>query len=188
MAYVLLALLAIAIVLVFSRSTREYRSWALIKERWFRAGIDNAMVFSSQRLDGGECAQLDGEYSGCPVQLATVEGRASRSVIRVGYPPALSDGLRAYSASIFDRMLRVLETGEIEEDVKPKRLHPRVCEQLVVLREQTGGRGSFEMDSSGIRFIQPGLLPDPNALFPVLDEIVVTVNIIAEHVEHLLVQ
>ncbi|MEW6731116.1 MAG: hypothetical protein AB1489_07255 [Acidobacteriota bacterium] len=206
--YIVLTLIVIVVVpIVFYFTLAEFRSWKLIKERWFRAGIDNKMLFSAHldAASGAEMVQLTGEYSGCEVTLATVKGKRSRASVAVSYPPPLMNRLQAEPQIVIAHMAKLLgeEADETSEEQayllialpdrsqKPrrKRLHPHVSEQLLTLRKQyvrTGRR--FELTRDELRYEQFGRLVEPSPLFAVLDEMVFTVNLLAENAEHLLVQ
>jgi hypothetical protein len=186
MIYLFLIVMAALVLFIFYKSTRQYHSWDQIKDRWFRAGIDNGMAFASKKEGGDEIVRLNGIYNDCDVILLLIKGERSRSLIKVGYPQRLKEKLDSYPKALFDAMSEALDK---HEDLKfeGKRINPRVVEQVITLRE-IGLRGRFNLRKNEIRFEQNGLLFDPSPLFPILDEIVITVSLLADNIEHLLVK
>lgn len=203
MEIILLLILAIAIAVVFRSSTRDYRSWDVIKDRWLRAGLDNSLLFNISRdypQKDEELAELYGEYSGCAIRLGTVKSSQPRSIITVDYPEALTKKLTDYPITLLVTIEQLL-CGKLKfENDEPvtidlgigkisgRKLHPQVAEQLQLLHTQYLRRGSlFKFNAESLSYEQPALLPDPLSLFPILDEMVLTVNIIKDNIDYLLV-
>lgn len=203
MFYLFALILAIVIAIIFRSLTQDFSSWPTIKERWFRWGIDNKMLFSNDKLqDGRELARLDGDYSGCLVTLGTAEGRPPKSLIEVTYPMELNAHLSTYPQSVFDRITEILNDADSQLDeelerpvvayeetvgMRQKRLNPKLLEQLFELRRQSRLIGRFTVTTSQLKYEQRRLLSDPTPLSPLLDEMAFTVNVINENSEHLLV-
>jgi hypothetical protein len=208
MVYVFFIALTISIPIIFYLSTREHRSWPVIKDRWFRIGIDNSLIFSCEPLGNGskgEVITLKGEYADCFVMLSLIKESRPFIVIEVDYPTQLQNGLSLYPEKLFNHMAELLSrptTGDGEEEFEErfivqdgperalhKRLHPRVIEQFILLKEQFSSRGSrFEVTPTSLRFERDGLFVDPIPLLPIMDEMVITVGLLSENIEHLLVQ
>ena len=203
MFYLLFIGLALVIFFIFRSTTRQYHSWDVIKERWFQVGLDNALLFSSGTpQQGKELLRLDGEHSGYSVALSILKDSRPRVMVEVRYPSELSKKLSLYPDAAFININKILkgELSSTDDAVEPihqeinnrsfnKRLHPQIAEQLLLLQQQYRRMGrSFELNSEKLSYYQEGLLHDPTLLFPVLDEMVTTVNLINENMEHLLVQ
>lgn len=192
--------MVISIPVVFYLSTRQYSSWSAVKERWFRAGIENGLLFSSGVTDGKEALQLKGEYSGCVISLSTYKSRTlSGSTVKVALPEVLAQHLGDYSidvlAAFVDTIERVLNTdlGEQAYQLKlgdtGRRLNPLIVEQLIALREGYFKQGRrFRFGEAAILYEQDTIAVDPALLFPVLDELVVLVNLMAANTGYLLVK
>ena len=203
MAIVLLLILAIALAVVFRSSTRDYRCWDVIKDRWLRAGIDNSLLFNISRdypQKDEELAELYGEYSGCAIRLGTIKSSKPRSIITVDYPEALTKKLTNYPITLLVTIERLL-CGQLKiENNEPvivdlgtgkmsgRKIHPQIAEQLLLLHTQYLRRGSvFKFNAESLSYEQPIMLPDPLSLFPILAEMVLTVNLIRENIDYLLV-
>lgn len=203
----LLFFVAIGIAFIFRSMTQEFHSWPNIKDRWFRVGVDNHMLYShvSGTSRGAEQVQLDGEHSGCVVMMATIKARTPHAIVEVRYPERLAECLKTYPETIYQYLTRVVNEKAIEVDDEEdegimvvvdyggralqKRLHPELVEQLNILREDfRRSNSSFEFTADKLRYQQTRLLADPMPLFPVLDEMVVTINLLQDSCDHLLVQ
>ncbi|MBI4853023.1 MAG: hypothetical protein HY819_14625 [Acidobacteria bacterium] len=203
MIYIIFFVLAIIIFFVFRSTTSSYHSWDIIKERWFQVGLDNAMLFSSGTPQRGkELIRLDGQHNTYTVALSLVKDSRSQVLVEVFYPEELKTHLINYPSGTFTSINKILsgEIKSLDDSLEPiaqeinnrslkKRLHPQVIEQLILLQKEYGRLGrKFELTSEKLKYNQDGLLHDPTMLFPVLDEMAVTVRLLNEHAEHLLVQ
>lgn len=203
MFYIVFIALAMVVFFIFRNTTRNYHSWDVIKERWFQVGLDNAMLYSSGTPQTGkELIRLDGEHSGYTVALSVLKDSHSHVIAEVFYPEELKTRLHSYPVMTFSNINKILsgQVKSVDESLEPiaqeinnrsfkKRLHPQVIEQLLLLQEEYRRLGRrFEMTNEKLIYHQDSLLHDPTMLFPVLDEMVVTVKLLNEHIEHLLVQ
>lgn len=194
-------LVLISVPVIFYLSTREYQSWDKIKDRWFRAGIDNSLAFSTLKTERGEVVQLDGEYAGCAISLGT-GGRSSSnklvSFVKVFYPEELEKDMGIHSPELLASLFGCMETilNQEQDFTQPayfvsqdRKINPIISEQLIVLSKGfKRSRREFEVNGSGIRVEQVGRLADPSQLFPLLDEIVSTIFLMTENRQHLLVK
>jgi hypothetical protein len=206
LAYTFFTLLSFIIVLIFYFSIAKYRSWPAIKEHWFRVGIDNRLIFSSKTLDNKEeVAQLDGEYNGYLIKIYTVKSKQPHSCIEVFYNERLNKILHTQPQELLEAMNLLLSKppdllNEEVEDTKIcisdssgktlyKKINPSITTLLTGLSQQYEKiEGVFEFDVNRLKFQQPKLLFDPNPLFPILDEMVVTIEFVDEHSNYLLVK
>jgi len=202
MFYILFIALALALFFVFRGTTQKYHSWEVIKERWFQVGLDNSLLFSSGTpQQGKELIRLDGSYNGYLIALSLLKDQKSNVLVEVSYPEEMSNRLKLYSTTTFSSINKILtSTSTEQETLEPitqeinsrtlnKRLHPQVVEQLSILRQEYSRLGkSFELTPEKLLYRQSGLLHDPVLLFPIVDEMVITVNLLSEHLEYLLVQ
>ncbi|MBK7993714.1 MAG: hypothetical protein IPK14_09905 [Blastocatellia bacterium] len=202
MFYILFIALALALFFVFRGTTQKYHSWEVIKERWFQVGLDNSLLFSSGTpQQGKELIRLDGSYNGYLIALSLLKDQKSNVLVEVSYPEEMSNRLKLYPTTTFSSINKILtSTSTEQETLEPitqeinsrtlnKRLHPQVVEQLSILRQEYSRLGkSFELTPEKLLYRQSGLLHDPVLLFPIVDEMVITVNLLSEHLEYLLVQ
>jgi hypothetical protein len=203
MHYIIFIALSIVVFFIFRSTTSNYHSWDVIKERWFQAGLDNAMLYSSGTPQSGkELIRLDGQHSTYTVALSLLKDYNSQTMAEVLYSEDLRAKLNSYPNTIFSNINKILsgEIKSLEESLEPidqeinnrsfrKRLHPQVAEQLLLLQKEYSRLGrKFELTSEKLKYSQDGLVHDPILLFPVLDEMVATVRLLDEHLEHLLVQ
>lgn len=203
MFYVIFIVLAILVFFIFRSTTSNYHSWEVIKERWFQVALDNAMLFSSGTPQTGkELLRLDGQHSTYTVALSLLKDSQSRTIAEVSFSEELKESLNKYPSKALININKILsgELKSLEDSLEPiaqeinnrsfkKRLHPQVIEQLQVLQKEYSRLGRrFEFTNSKLKYYQDGLLHNPALLFPVLDEMVVTVKLFDEHIEHLLVQ
>jgi hypothetical protein len=203
MIYLVFIALAITLFFVFRGTTQQYHSWEVIKERWFEVGLDNSLLFSSgSPQKGKELIRLDGQHSTYTIAISLLKDVRPCVMVEVLYPTELSSRLSTYPKATFNNMNKIL-AGEVnpnEETLEPiaqetgnrlfnKRLHPQITEQFYLLQEQyqRNGRG-FEISNEKLVYRQNSIVHDPILLFPVLDEMVDTVNLLREHAEYLLVQ
>lgn len=202
MFYILFIALALALFFVFRGTTQKYHSWEVIKERWFQVGLDNSLLFSSGTpQQGKELIRLDGSYNGYLIALSLLKDQKSNVLVEVSYSEEMSNRLKLYPTTTFSSINKILtSTSTEQETLEPitqeinsrtlnKRLHPQVVEQLSILRQEYSRLGkSFELTPEKLLYRQSGLLHDPVLLFPIVDEMVITVNLLSEHLEYLLVQ
>ncbi|MFY9224276.1 MAG: hypothetical protein WAQ98_16510 [Blastocatellia bacterium] len=204
MFYILFIALALALFFVFRGTTQKYHSWEVIKERWFQVGLDNSLLFSSGTpQQGKELIRLDGSYNGYLIALSLLKDQKCSVLVEVSYPEEMSKRLKLYPETTFSVINKILTsakankeqeslepiTQEINSRILNKRLHPQIIEQLTVLSQEYSRLGkSFELTPEKLVYRQSGLLHDPILLFPVVDEMVITVNLLNEHLEYLLVQ
>lgn len=203
MFYVIFIVLAIVIFFIFRSTTSNYHSWDIIKERWFQVGLDNAMLFSSGTPQTGkELLRLDGQHSTYTVALSLLKDFRSQTMAEVFYSEELKSRLKSYPDGTFVNINKILsgELKSLEDSLDPiaqqinnrsfkKRLHPQVIEQLQTMQKEYSRLGRrFEFTNEKLKYYQDGLLHNPAMLFPVLDEMVATVKLLEEHIEHLLVQ
>lgn len=202
MFYILFIALALALFFVFRGTTQKYHSWEVIKERWFQVGLDNSLLFSSGTpQQGKELIRLDGSYNGYLIALSLLKDQKSSVLVEISYPEEMSNRLKLYPTTTFSSINKILTSAATEQEtLEPitqeinsrtlnKRLHPQVVEQLSILRQEYSRLGkSFELTPEKLLYRQSGLLHDPVLLFPIVDEMVITVNLLNEHLEYLLVQ
>ncbi|MBL8192804.1 MAG: hypothetical protein JNM06_03190, partial [Blastocatellia bacterium] len=195
MFYILFIALALALFFVFRGTTQKYHSWEVIKERWFQVGLDNSLLFSSGTpQQGKELIRLDGSYNGYLIALSLLKDQKSNVLVEVSYPEEMSNRLKLYPTTTFSSINKILtSTSTEQETLEPitqeinsrtlnKRLHPQVVEQLSILRQEYSRLGkSFELTPEKLLYRQSGLLHDPVLLFPIVDEMVITVNLLSEH-------
>ncbi len=202
MFYIFFLLLVVVIPIVFYLSTRQFRAWSAINERWFRAGIENGFIFSSTRVDGMVTLELKGEYTfqymSCIVCLSTSK---RLSVVKVELPESLRVALSHYSvdtlSAFFDLVEQIL-SGPLEDLEAPystkigdtgRKLNPKIVEQLLAIRcEYLRPGRRFNLAAAAISYEQNTLVVEPATLFPVLDELVVLLYMMTENKDHLLVK
>lgn len=203
MIYIIFIILAIILFFVFRSTTQDYHSWDVIKKRWFEAALDNSLLFSSgSPQKGKELIRLDGEHSTYTIAISLLKDLRSSVTVEVLYPEELSSRLSAYPELTFRNINKIL-TGQVnpnEESLEPiiqeienrsfnKRLHPQITEHFYILQQQYRRLGRrFEITKEKLSYHQDGIVHDPILLFPVLDEMVDTINLLREHAEYLLVQ
>lgn len=199
MFYIFFLLLVVVIPVVFYLSTRQFRAWPAINERWFKAGIENGFIFNSTRVDGTVTLELKGEYTfqymSCIVSLSTSK---RLSVVRAELPESLRVALSGYPvdtlSAFFDLVERIL-SGQLEDLEEPystkvgdtgRKLNPKIVEQLLAIRREYLRPGRrFTLTATTISYEQDTLVVEPSTLFPVLDELVVLLYVMAENKDHL---
>lgn len=203
MFYIFFLLLIVAIPVVFYLSTRQFRTWPAIKERWFKASIENGFIFNStQTADGTVKLELKGEYTfqyiSCVVSIST--SNKNLSVARVELPESLREVLSGYPVDTLSAFFSTVEqilSGQLEDLEAPystkigetRRLNPKIVEQLLAIRHEYLRPGRrFSLAEAAISYEQDGLVVEPSTLFPVLDELVMLLYMMAENRDHLLVK
>lgn len=206
MFYIFFLLLIVTIPIVFYLSIRQFRAWPAISERWFRAGIENGLIFNSTKTaDGIIKLELKGEYTfqdiSCIVSISTSNKRPSKSVAKVELPEGLKQTLSTYPVDTLSALFDVVEqvlSGQLDDPetaysikigTTQRRLNPKIVEQLLTIRhEYLRPNRRFSLAEAAISYEQDGLVVEPSSLFPVLDEMVVLVYMMTDNRNHLLVK
>jgi hypothetical protein len=259
--YLFLVILALLIVAIFRQTTASLRSWSNIKDRWFRVGVDNQMLFNVIKpLDtqtslspnaevavstaslpqsaavaspptpmlsvaiplspfapssSTETIYLRGIYADYNVALSLTSGPNPLAQARVNYPSTLQVALRAYpdklraainlllelplNTDLNDLDLLLVNDPTLEAHLvagvlefrfqnQQYRLYPQLLDQLQAIRSFAARRGKFRCEAKMLLYTQPGLLFDPAPLFPILDEMVISVKLWADLGKQMLVR